>query len=54
MPIIDMDIAFFLPRADKIPSSLYDAYCQACATAEEKQPEGKALGHLLFLCFPFL
>ncbi|KAM7332305.1 hypothetical protein ACRRTK_009013 [Alexandromys fortis] len=33
-----------LKRADKIPSSLYDAYCQACATAEEKQPEDATPG----------
>ncbi|XP_052583283.1 Fanconi anemia group A protein isoform X1 [Peromyscus californicus insignis] len=33
-----------LKRADKIPSSLYDAYRQACATAEEKQPEDATSG----------
>ncbi|XP_057609613.1 Fanconi anemia group A protein [Chionomys nivalis] len=33
-----------LKRADKIPSSLYDAYCQACATTEEKQPEDATPG----------
>ncbi|XP_028736731.1 Fanconi anemia group A protein [Peromyscus leucopus] len=33
-----------LKRADKIPSSLYDAYRQACATAEEKQPGDAAPG----------
>ncbi|KAK7801790.1 hypothetical protein U0070_027511 [Myodes glareolus] len=33
-----------LKRAEKIPSSLYDAYCQACATAEEKQPEDATPG----------
>ncbi|VTJ69018.1 Hypothetical predicted protein [Marmota monax] len=32
-----------LKRADKIPQSLYAAYCQACSTAE-KPPEGAALG----------
>uniref|UniRef100_A0A8C9UM25 FA complementation group A n=1 Tax=Spermophilus dauricus TaxID=99837 RepID=A0A8C9UM25_SPEDA len=30
-----------LKRADKIPQSLYAAYCQACSTAE-KPPEGSA------------
>ncbi|OBS77115.1 hypothetical protein A6R68_16418 [Neotoma lepida] len=33
-----------LKRADKIPSSLYIAYCQACATAEEKRPEDATPG----------
>ncbi|XP_051024574.1 Fanconi anemia group A protein [Acomys russatus] len=33
-----------LKRADKIPCSLYDAYRQACATAEEKQPENVTSG----------
>ncbi|XP_019063501.2 Fanconi anemia group A protein isoform X6 [Fukomys damarensis] len=28
-----------LRRMDKIPPSLYAAYCQACATAEEEKPE---------------
>ncbi|KAM6177475.1 Fanconi anemia group A protein [Erethizon dorsatum] len=28
-----------LRRADKIPPSMYAAYCQACATAEEEKPE---------------
>ncbi|XP_077888972.1 Fanconi anemia group A protein isoform X3 [Ictidomys tridecemlineatus] len=32
-----------LKRADKIPQSLYAAYCQACSTAE-KPPEGAASG----------
>ncbi|XP_051057558.1 Fanconi anemia group A protein [Phodopus roborovskii] len=42
----DSRVAFIetLKRADKIPSSLYDAYCQACATAEEKQPENATPG----------
>lgn len=54
-PIIaDDDIAFFLSRADKIPPSSYSAYRQACATAGDKQPDSKALGHLQFLYFPFL
>ncbi|KAL1784773.1 hypothetical protein HispidOSU_020115 [Sigmodon hispidus] len=37
----DSRVAFIetLKRADKIPSSLYNAYCQACAIAEKKQPE---------------
>ncbi|XP_052023161.1 Fanconi anemia group A protein isoform X2 [Apodemus sylvaticus] len=37
----DSRVAFIetLKRADKIPSSLYDAYRKACATAEEKRPE---------------
>ncbi|GAB5582596.1 Fanconi anemia group A protein isoform X1 [Prionailurus iriomotensis] len=33
-----------LRRADKIPPSLYSAYCQACSTAEEKKPESAAPG----------
>ncbi|XP_078295302.1 Fanconi anemia group A protein isoform X6 [Panthera onca] len=33
-----------LRRADKIPLSLYSAYCQACSTAEEKKPESAAPG----------
>jgi hypothetical protein len=52
--IADGDIASFLSRADKIPSSIYDAYRKACASAEKQQPESKALGHLQFLYFPFL
>lgn len=45
--IAHVGIASFFSRVDKIPSSVYEAYRQACATAEEKQPEGKALSHLL-------
>ncbi|XP_046934938.1 Fanconi anemia group A protein isoform X2 [Lynx rufus] len=33
-----------LRRADKIPPSLYSAYCQACSAAEEKKPESAAPG----------
>ncbi|XP_076772130.1 Fanconi anemia group A protein isoform X2 [Arvicanthis niloticus] len=33
-----------LKRADKIPSSSYDAYRKACATAKEKQPENATSG----------
>ncbi|XP_021486884.1 Fanconi anemia group A protein isoform X2 [Meriones unguiculatus] len=42
----DSRVAFIetLKRADKIPSSVYEAYRQACATAEQKQPEGAASG----------
>ncbi|XP_027266394.1 Fanconi anemia group A protein isoform X7 [Cricetulus griseus] len=42
----DSRVAFIetLKRADKIPSSLYNAYCQACATAEEKQPKNATPG----------
>lgn len=42
----DSRMAFIetLKRADKIPSSVYDAYCQACAAAEEKQPEDATPG----------
>uniref|UniRef100_A0A8C6H794 Fanconi anemia, complementation group A n=1 Tax=Mus spicilegus TaxID=10103 RepID=A0A8C6H794_MUSSI len=37
----DPRVAFIetLKRADKIPSSLYDAYRKACASAEKQQPE---------------
>ncbi|XP_069320856.1 Fanconi anemia group A protein [Eulemur rufifrons] len=33
-----------LKRADKIPPSLYSAYCRACSAAEEKTPENAAPG----------
>ncbi|XP_028608601.1 Fanconi anemia group A protein [Grammomys surdaster] len=33
-----------LKRADKIPSSLYDAYRRACATAKETQPKDATSG----------
>ncbi|XP_013363404.1 PREDICTED: Fanconi anemia group A protein isoform X3 [Chinchilla lanigera] len=33
-----------LRRADKIPPSMYAAYCQACATAEEEKPESAEPG----------
>ncbi|XP_053411746.1 Fanconi anemia group A protein isoform X2 [Nycticebus coucang] len=33
-----------LKRADKIPPSLYSAYCRACSAAEEKTPENVSPG----------
>ncbi|XP_029423710.1 Fanconi anemia group A protein isoform X2 [Nannospalax galili] len=42
----DSRVAFIesLRRTDKIPSSLYDTYFQACATAEKKQTENATSG----------
>ncbi|XP_054426243.1 Fanconi anemia group A protein [Pteronotus mesoamericanus] len=42
----DSRVAFIesLRRADKIPLSLYTAYCQACAAADKEEPADAALG----------